>query len=112
MLVTLLSPIPELQHAPLPPAQSVASQGTCPDSLPFRYFYFGLTFESIKKLGGASISNNTFMCFKVDQLPIETMDDKGGGGHKIDDGHHKCSGHVIIPALESMMEAVKRHTLG
>jgi len=56
MLITLLSPIPKLQHAPLP-LQSVASQGSqgvLPDSLFFRCFQFGLTFESIKELGGAS----------------------------------------------------------
>jgi hypothetical protein len=53
MLVTLPSPIPELQHAP-PPPQSATSQGACLDSLLFRWFPFGLTFESIKELGGAS----------------------------------------------------------
>jgi hypothetical protein len=53
MFVTLPSSILELQHAPLPP-QSAANQGTCPDSLLFRCFQFGLTFEFIKKLGSAS----------------------------------------------------------
>jgi hypothetical protein len=53
MVVILPSPISELQHTPLP-FQSAASQGTCPDSLLFRYFQFGLTFESIKELGGVS----------------------------------------------------------
>jgi hypothetical protein len=51
MLVTLPSPIPELQHASLPP-QNAASQGVCPDSLLLCCFQFGLKFESIKELGG------------------------------------------------------------
>jgi hypothetical protein len=53
MLVTHPNPIPELQHALLPP-QSATSQGACPDSLLFHYFQFGFTFESIKELGSAS----------------------------------------------------------
>jgi len=35
--------------------QSVASQGACPNYLFFRCFQFGLTFESIKELGSASV---------------------------------------------------------
>jgi len=55
MLIALPNPIPELQHALLPP-QNASSQGVCPDSLFFRCFQFGLTFESIKELGGVSCS--------------------------------------------------------
>jgi len=50
MLIILPSPIPELQHAPVP-LQNAASQGACPDSLYFNYFQFGFTFESLKELG-------------------------------------------------------------
>ncbi len=50
MLVIFPSPIPELQHTPLP-LQSVMSQGACLDFLFFNCFLFGLTFESLKELG-------------------------------------------------------------
>jgi len=53
-LSILPSPIPELQHTPLP-LQSVASQGACFNSLFFRCFQFGLTFESLKELGACQI---------------------------------------------------------
>ncbi len=36
--------------------QSAMSQGTCPSSLFFYCFHFRLTFESIKELGGASLT--------------------------------------------------------
>jgi hypothetical protein len=39
-----------LQVRALPPLQSVISQGACLDSLFFRYFQFGFTFESLKEL--------------------------------------------------------------
>jgi len=58
MVVTFPSPIPELQHAPLP-LQSAVSQGTCPDSLLFHYFLFELTFESLKELGARQIQFTT-----------------------------------------------------
>jgi len=48
MLVNIPSPIPKLQHAPLPPK-------CCePTPSPSIVFTFGLTVESIKELGGAS----------------------------------------------------------
>jgi hypothetical protein len=52
MFVILPSPIPELQHAPLPPKS--ASQGTCLNSLLFHCFHFIFTFKSIKELGNMS----------------------------------------------------------
>jgi hypothetical protein len=51
-LVIFPNPIPELQHAPLPP--SATSKGTCPNSLPSHYFHFRFTFESIKEVGSVS----------------------------------------------------------
>ncbi len=39
-----------------PPPQSVASQGTCLDSLFFHYFQFKLTFESIKEFRSVSLT--------------------------------------------------------
>jgi hypothetical protein len=38
--------------------QSVANQGTCPNSLLFHYFHFKLAFEFIKELGSVSSSGN------------------------------------------------------
>jgi hypothetical protein len=69
MLVTLPSPIPELQHAPLPP-QSATSQGACPDSLLFCWFPFGLTFESIKEPGGVSGSVEEVLWESSDLLAL------------------------------------------
>jgi len=71
MLVIIFSPIPELQHAPLPP-QSVASQGVCPDSLFFHCLQFGLTFESIKELGGVSISPKKYVLLVSQMSPVPT----------------------------------------
>jgi hypothetical protein len=52
-LLVLPSPILELQHAP-PPLYSVASQGVCPDSLPFRYFQFGTPIWVSQGVGNVS----------------------------------------------------------
>ncbi|CAN5967878.1 unnamed protein product [Sphagnum jensenii] len=41
----------------------------------------------------ATVSNSTFLCSEVNQLPSTTKGDKGSGGHKADNGHHKCSSH-------------------
>jgi hypothetical protein len=62
-LSILPSPIPELQHAPLP-FQSVVSQGTCPDSLFFHYFLFGTHIWVPQGVGSASAktSKNSFSC--------------------------------------------------
>jgi hypothetical protein len=59
MFVSLLVPISEFQHAPLP--QSATSQGTCPNSLLFHYFHLRFTFESIKKIGSVPISS-CYLC--------------------------------------------------
>ncbi len=50
LLVTFPSPILKLQHAPLP-LYSATSQGTCPDSFPFRCILFGTHIWSLKELG-------------------------------------------------------------
>ncbi len=63
MFATILNPISELQHAPLPP-QSAINWRVCPDSLLFSYFQFGFTFESIKELGSASHINVPSMIIK------------------------------------------------
>jgi hypothetical protein len=47
LLVILPNPILELQHAPLP-----VNQGVYPNSSFFCCVHLGLTFESIKELGG------------------------------------------------------------
>jgi hypothetical protein len=52
LLVNLLNPIPELQHALYP--RSVVNQGTFLNYLPFRCFQLKLTFEFIKELGNVS----------------------------------------------------------
>jgi hypothetical protein len=53
LFVNLPSPIPKLQQALYP--WSVVNQGPCPIPSPSVIFTFGLTFESFKELGGASI---------------------------------------------------------
>jgi hypothetical protein len=52
MLVNLPSPIPKLQHAPLPP--KCYKPGSTPRLLHLSLFIFGLAVESIKELRGAS----------------------------------------------------------
>jgi hypothetical protein len=44
-------------NTPLYP-QTVVSQGTCPNSLPFQCFHFKLTLESIKELRSTSKSES------------------------------------------------------
>jgi hypothetical protein len=63
LLVILPSPIPELQHAPLPP--KCYDQGACPNSLLFCYFHFRFTFESIKEFGNTSIDSIRSIGVKV-----------------------------------------------
>jgi hypothetical protein len=54
MLVILPSPIPKLQHTPLPPKVLRAKErAPTPDS--FAIFNFKLTFESIQEVGNASL---------------------------------------------------------
>jgi len=52
VFVNLPNPIPELQHAPLPP--KCYELGSAPWLLHLSLFIFGLIVESIKELGGAS----------------------------------------------------------
>jgi hypothetical protein len=52
-LVVRPNPIPELQHFPLPP--KCCERRSVPNSFSFCYLHLGLTIESIKELGGASI---------------------------------------------------------
>ncbi len=54
-LSILRSPIPELQHTPLP-LQSATSQGTCPASLFFCCFPFGTHIWVLQGVGSASSS--------------------------------------------------------
>jgi hypothetical protein len=54
MLVILLSPIPELQHAPLPP--KCCEPKNVPPFFALSMFHFKLTFESIKELGSVSLN--------------------------------------------------------
>jgi hypothetical protein len=55
--------IPRLPlESPLYP-RSATSQGTCPDSLLFRFFHFKLTLESNKKLGNTSMDMFNLITF-------------------------------------------------
>ncbi len=56
LLVNLPSPIPDLQHAPLPP--KCYEPGSVPQLLLLPLITFGLAVESIKELGGASKNVN------------------------------------------------------
>jgi hypothetical protein len=60
LLVNLPSPIPELQHAPLPP-EVLRTKECAPTPSPSDVFTFGLSVESIKELGGAS-QNRNYVC--------------------------------------------------
>jgi hypothetical protein len=60
-LVILPSPIPKLQHAPLPP--KCYEPGSMPQFFAFRCFHFRLSIESIKELGSASIMIFKFYVF-------------------------------------------------
>jgi len=53
----------------------------------------GLLSKTYNSRCTTTIFNNIFLCYKTNQLPLETMGDKGGEGHRIDNGHHKCSNH-------------------
>jgi hypothetical protein len=63
-LSIFLVPIPEFQHAPLPPEMLQARERT-PIFFPSIVFTFGFIVESIKELGGASCTpslNKTICC--------------------------------------------------
>jgi len=63
-LSIFLVPIPEFQHAPLPPEVLQARERT-PILFPSIVFTFGLVVESIKELGGTSctLSLNKTICY-------------------------------------------------
>jgi hypothetical protein len=63
LLVILPSLISELLHAPLPP--KCYEPGSVPNSLLFRCFHLGLTFEFIKELGSTSCSETHIKVHKT-----------------------------------------------
>jgi hypothetical protein len=54
LLIILPSPIPELQHAPLPP--KCYELGSVPWLLALLFFHFKFIFEFIKEVGGTSLA--------------------------------------------------------
>jgi len=71
MFVTFPSPIPAPARPSTP--QSATSQGVCLDYLLFRCLQFGLTFESIKELGGALTFVGQLTTFKTTVSCIESV---------------------------------------